>query len=95
VAKALNSIGLRPFNFFCSLLKQSSNVNKVGVKLKTGVYEINQVCKSYNILGLDLFSKSGIDEKTIKDYTTDNLNLNAQGIQKASQVISDYIKTIK
>jgi lysophospholipase L1-like esterase len=80
---------------FITPLKQSTNANKVGVKLENYVQAINEVCKSYNILVFDLYGKSGIDEKNIKDYTTDSLNLNAQGIQKVSQVISDYIKTIK
>jgi lysophospholipase L1-like esterase len=80
---------------FITPLKQSTNANKVGVKLENYVQAINEVCKSYNILVFDLYGKSGIDEKNIKDYTTDNVNLNAQGIQKVSQVISDYIKTIK
>jgi lysophospholipase L1-like esterase len=69
--------------------------NKIGVKLEKYVQAINDVCKFYNIPVLDLYSKSGIDENNIKTYTSDNLNLNAQGIQKVSQIISDYIKTIK
>jgi hypothetical protein len=80
---------------FITPLKQAATANKAGVKLESYVQAINEVCKSYNILVLDLYSKSGIDEKNIKSYTTDNISLNNQGIQKVSQVISDYIKTIK
>jgi lysophospholipase L1-like esterase len=80
---------------FITPLNQSANANKIGVKLDSYVQAINEVCKSYNILVFDLYSKSGINEKNIKNYTMNNLELNNQGIQKVSQVISDYIKTIK
>jgi hypothetical protein len=80
---------------FITPLNQSANANKIGVKLDSYIQAINEVCKSYNILVFDLYSKSGINEKNIKNYTMNNLDLNNQGIQKVSQIISDYIKTIK
>jgi Sec-independent protein translocase protein TatA len=80
---------------FITPLNQSSNANRSGIKLESYAKAINEVCKTYNILVLDLYAKSGINEKNIKSYTTDNVNLNSQGIQKVSQVISNYIKTIK
>jgi hypothetical protein len=80
---------------FITPLKQNSNTNKAGAKIENYVRAIHEVCKSYNILVLDLYGKSGIDEKNIKSYTTDNLTLTDKGIQKISQIISDYIKTIK
>lgn len=80
---------------FITPLKQFSVPNKNGVGLDKYVQAIDEVCKFYNILVLDLYSKSGIDEKNIKSYTTANSILNTQGIQKVSQLISDFIKTIK
>lgn len=80
---------------FITPIKQSANPNKNGVKLESYVQAINDVCKSYNILVLDMYSKSGIDDKNIKTYAADNVSLNTQGTQKVSQLISDYIKTIK
>lgn len=80
---------------FITPLKHSAIANKAGVKLENYVQAISEVCKSYNILVFDLFSKSGIDEKNIKNYAADNVTLNNLGIQKVSQAISDYIKTIK
>lgn len=69
--------------------------NKAGFKLEDYVQAIKDVCKSYNILVLDTFDKSGITEKNLKEYTIDNLNLNEKGYQKISKLISDYLKTIK
>jgi lysophospholipase L1-like esterase len=70
------------------------NPNKAGYMLEDYVQAIKDVCKSYNILVLDTFNKSGITEKNLKEYTVDNLSLNEKGYQKISQVISDYFKTI-
>lgn len=71
------------------------NANNAGVKLEDYVQAIKDVCKSYNILVLDLFNDSGINEGNIKNYTTDNLHLNEAGSQRISKQISDYFKTIK
>lgn len=71
------------------------NANAAGYKLEEYVQGIKAVCSTYNILVLDAFNKSGITENNLKQYTIDNLSLNEKGYQKLSQVISDYIKTIK
>ncbi|MFL0268820.1 SGNH/GDSL hydrolase family protein [Candidatus Clostridium radicumherbarum] len=71
------------------------NPNKAGYKMEDYVQGIKAVCSTYNILVLDAFNKSGITENNLKQYTIDNLSLNEKGYQKLSQVISDYIKTIK
>ncbi|MCM8711386.1 SGNH/GDSL hydrolase family protein [Clostridium sp. SYSU_GA19001] len=69
--------------------------NSAGVKLEDYVQAIKDVCKSYNILVLDLFNNSGINENNIKNYTIDNLHLNEAGSQRIIKQISDYFKTIK
>lgn len=69
--------------------------NGAGAKLEDYAEAIKDVCKSYNILVLDLFSDSGIDESNVKKYTVDGLHLNDAGSQRISKLISDYLKTIK
>jgi hypothetical protein len=69
--------------------------NNAGVKLEQYAQAVRDVCKLYNILVLDLFSESGINEKNIKSYTSDNLNLNEAGNRRLSKIISDYLKNIK
>lgn len=71
------------------------NANEAGVKLDEYAQAIEDVCKSYNILVLDLFNDSGINEKNIKSYTTDNLHLNSAGSARVTKLISDYLKTVK
>lgn len=71
------------------------NANGAGVKLEQYTQAIKDVCQSYNILVLDLFTESGIDENNIKKYTIDNLHLNNAGRQRVVTIISDYLKTVK
>lgn len=71
------------------------NANEAGVKLEDYAQAIKDVCSSYNILVLDLFKDSGIDESNIKKYTVDGLHLNNSGSKKLIKTISDYLNTIK
>ncbi|OPJ61659.1 SGNH/GDSL hydrolase family protein [Clostridium oryzae] len=69
--------------------------NRAGVTLGEYAEAIENVCKSYNILVLNLFDESGINRSNISSYTVDGLHLNEAGSRKVSTCISDYLKKIE
>jgi lysophospholipase L1-like esterase len=69
--------------------------NAGGNGLEDYVNAINEVCESYSIPVVDLYSKSGIDSNNLKQYTLDNLHPNDAGYQMISKVIIDDLKAIK
>jgi len=69
--------------------------NKAGNKLEQYIQAIKYVCGEKSIQVIDLFNDSGINENSLSQYTTDNLNPNTAGYEKISQVIANELENPK